>query len=365
MNTSIWKRLLLLAALMALPGTAWATNLWAPTTSAPYLPSNNPNFTAPYVWGADPFTLTTAGTSRGALVTTNGSGNPNDPVAITPLSVPTGDQPVPNWTGSTGFRVVPDPANPSSTDGAVNLPANPNLGVNSGGAANGFMSWMPTTYRVNKALGLAPTYPLVTAQSAVNFGLGDTVDVGMLGNPDNSLIRTQANGAKNYVAGCSFEYDMGSVWLSVTQGAGNTGTWSLDARETTGSRGSAPPDTVLASGSLTSFDSGAWYLMQVWYNYPSNTLSAQLVNAAGSNLLTGTSNIALGSYEPDIQGYGFQVSGGLNGAFSFQPNSGATNFDNFAAVPEPSSFVLAGFAAAGLGAMVWRRRGKQRRPAAA
>ncbi len=233
------------------------------------------------------------------------------------------------------------------------------------------MAWMPTTYPVDKALNQAPSYPIVAAQSAVNLASGDTVDIGMIGNPGGTAIRTQST----YLTGCTFEYDMGSVWLSLTNNGSGNATWSLEARETVPSfphtMTPSSADVTLASGTLTGFDSTAWYLMQVWYDYSSNELNAQLVNASGVNLLpsnglSSAENVPLGAYDPDIQGFGFQVDGGLvttvgdtSTTYSFSNSSGDTHLDNFAAVPEPSTFALAGFAAAGLCVVTMRRRNKQ------
>ncbi len=97
MNTSNWKRLLLLAVIAAWPCAASATNLWAPLTTSPYLSTSNPNYTAPYVWGSDPFTLT------GSSGFVAGSTLIGQPVQIAPFSTSQGgDQPTPIWTGSSG-----------------------------------------------------------------------------------------------------------------------------------------------------------------------------------------------------------------------------------------------------------------------
>lgn len=350
MNISNCTRLLLLAAVAALPRAAWATTDWAPLTTLPFLSTENPNFTAPYVWGADPFTL-------------NNSGGPvagdtliGQPVQIAPFSTSLSNQPTPIWTGSTAFQYGVDTSNTSTgaNDGMIGVDKTSTAGI---------MAWMPTTYPVDKALNEPPSYHIVAAQSAVNIASGDTIDIGMLGNPGGGAIRTQT-GANPYVPGCTFEYDMGSVWISVTnEGAGNA-QWAVEARETIPASHAVAPssaDVTLASGTLTGFNSTAWYLAQVWYDYSDNVLNAQLVNASGVNLLpAGAENIALGSYDPDIQGYGFEVDGGLiqseSGNYSFQPSSGGTHLDNFTAVPEPSSVVLAGLAAAGAIAVTLRKR---------
>ena len=366
MKTSISTHLLLLAVIAASPSVVRATTFWQPTTTTPYLPANNPNFTAPYVWGADTFALNNPG---GPV---EGSTLIGQPVQITPLSIGQGgDQPVPIWTGSSAFQYQQDTSTPNggSNDGMITYNTSSSAGI---------MAWMPTTYPVDKALNEAPTYQIVSAQSAVKFGSNNTVDVGMIGNPGGTAIRTQST----YVAGCTFEYDMGSIWLSVTNNGDGTAAWSLEARETVPTSHSIAPSSadVMLAGSampggvlLTGIDNSAWYLMQTWYNYSTNTLSAQLVDSSGENLLPPSAdNIFLEDYTPDIQGYGFQVDGGQteseDGRFSFNPPSssnGETSLDNFAAVPEPSSFVLAGFAAAGLCAAAWRRRSNRRILAAA
>ena len=361
MNTSIGKRTLLLLALLAWPGAAGATDLWVPSPTAPFLP-NSPNYPAPpYLYGGDSFGINSVRTPGSSLVVVPGTTGGNGLTSITGdqseihtiADLSGGNEPPPVWTGSTAF--VFTPTSSGSSDGVITY--NPSLNTTLGGSnPKPFgMAWLPANLYMNQATNdNDPEYPIVSTQAAVKFGVYDatspaaglattnTVDVGILGNPNMATIRSQAQ----YVPGCTFEADMGAIWLSVTQNSNGTANWAIEARE---DPNNLKAMTVIQSGSVASFDNTAWYLMQLWYNYTDNSISAALVKntdgVAGdstNNLLV--SDLSLGSFEPNIQGFGFQFT---------SPN---TQLDNFAAVPEPSSYALAGMGLGGLGLMFWRRR---------
>ncbi len=368
MNISIWKRTLLLLALLAWPGAAGATELWAPSPTAPFLP-NTPNYPAPpYLWGGDTFGITATRTPGSSLVVVPGTTGGNGLTSITgdvseihtQSDMSSGRVPPPVWTGSTAF--VFTPSSPGSTDAVItyNPTLNPTYNASTGTISKPFgMAWLPSSYVLGPTAE-DPTYPIVSTQATVKFGaydsadaasvLPNTVDIGLLGNPNGSAIRNQSQ----YVPGCTFEHDMGSVWLSVTQNSNGTANWAVEAREDPNN----PTNfQTLQSGTLASFDNSAWYLMQMWYNYANNSISAALVKdtdgiAADATNDVLVSNLALNGFEPNVQGYGFQFA---------NPN---VQLDNFAAVPEPSSYALAAMGLGGLGLMFWRR-GKNRAAVAA